>query len=140
MENNRFVKEGESDMPWPVVVMIALLTMGTAFMLFYDDMYHRGYMINRRRLLRFIEKGEASLVSCRVAMHDIREYILEIGGIHYRIWVWKDDRLTMSSEGNSDWIGLFLGSWTAVRLNRRLERAVTSLAGDADLTDGHEWE
>jgi len=140
MENNRFVKEGEGDMPWPVSALIALMTLGTAVTLFYDDMYHRGHMVNRRRLLKYIERGEASLVSFRVAMNEIQEYIVEIGGKHYRVWVWGDDRVSMSSEDYDNWIGLFLGSWTAARLNRRLKGAVTSLAGDEDLISDHEWD
>jgi hypothetical protein len=128
-----FIKESDCRENALAFILVAVLTLGLAFFFFYDDLYHRCYMVNRRRLLKAIRQGKVKVLHVRslFANKDITEYGLDVDGERVDFWIWYDARVSAHTDGDKNAIGLFEGSMLARTLRKRLSKAVQSLASES---------
>lgn len=139
-ERELFMKDDDcGKTPFVFTLAAVLLTLGLAFIFFYDELYERRYMVNRRRLLKAVRDGGVKVLHVRplLADNDITEYGLEVYGQRVDAWIWYDGRLSAHMDGNRDVVGLFQGSVCARVLNRKLSKAVESLAFEGG--EAREW-
>jgi hypothetical protein len=112
-----------------IFTILMIATCGLIWFLFYDEIFERKYMINRRRLIKAINSEEVTLVS---RLNPDSKYFNEIemfdvidqNGDVYDLWLWtRRDGIVKATVG-CDNIGLFTGSFFAKRLNDKLVRTV----------------
>lgn len=138
-----FLREGEGRVHPAIAIAVTLLTLGLSFIFLYDELHERHYMINRRRLLRAIRRGQVKVLHKRplFANEDITEYALDVDGESVNVWVWYDMRLSAHTHDDKNAIGLFEASLFARILRKRLVRAVESLASNMGIEkNALKWE
>jgi hypothetical protein len=124
-----FVEQKETK--WYTFLVFSILmiaTCGLVWFLFYDEIFERKYMVNRRRLINAIDNGEVTLVSRlnpdpkyfnEIEMFDV----IDQNGDVYNLWLWtRSDGVVKATV--SDHIGLFTGSLLGKRLNDKLVKTV----------------
>jgi hypothetical protein len=111
-----------------VFSILAIATCGLAWYFLYDEFFERKYMINRRRLINAINSGEVTLVKRLPAdpkyFNDIEMFdLIDQNGDKYDLWLWtKVDGVVKANI--ADYIGLFIGSLSAKRLNDKLVKTI----------------
>jgi hypothetical protein len=91
---------------------IILLCIPMAF--FYDLFVEYPYWNNRWKFRRHLKKNDVKIIhSDRINFksgYHTDEIDIEIQGTKYKLWIWNDEDITLSSErGEINYIGLFTG-------------------------------
>ena len=111
-----------------IFTILMIATCGLIWFLFYDEIFERKYMINRRRLINAINSGKVTLVKRSPAdpkyFNDIEVFdLIDQNGDAYDLWLWtRQDGVVKATVG--DYIGLFTGSLSAKRLNDKLVKTI----------------
>lgn len=123
-----FVEHKENRWMFILFFILMIATCGLIWFLFYDEVFKRKYMVNRRRLIKAIDSGEVTLVSRLNPdpkfLNDIEMFdVTDQNGDVYDLWLWtRQDGVTKATVG--DHIGLFTGSFFGRRLNDKLVKTV----------------
>lgn len=128
---NHFIDGGATEKWYHrlMFILLVIITLGFAFILFYDVLMDRKYYINRKRLIKRLKNGDGTLVCLNQVegfdwFEDIICYVYTLDDVNYKIWLWqregKDDKVTLSSDVYNDYIGLFTASSITRKQNRVL--------------------
>ena len=124
-----FVEHKENVVLTSILFFILMITtLGLVWFVFYDEVFERKYMVNRRRLIKAIKNGTVKIIQKEVPdsgyFADIEMYDINyVSGDVYDLWLWtREDGVVKATVG--DYIGLFTGSLTARSLNDKLVKAV----------------
>lgn len=112
-----------------VFTILMIATCGLIWFLFYDEIFERKYMVNRRRLIKAIDSGEVTLVSRLNPdpkyFNDIEMFdVIDQNGDAYDLWLWTRQDGVVKATVGSECIGLFTGSLLAKRLNDKLVKTI----------------
>jgi hypothetical protein len=123
-----FVEGKRNALSMVLFFILAAVTLGLVWLVFYDEFIERKYMVNRRRLIKAIKNGTVKVVQKPTLdpdyFSDIEMYdITYVSGEVYNLWLWtRSDGVIKASVG--DHIGLFTGSLSARLLNDKLVKTV----------------
>ena len=123
-----FVEHKENRWMFILFFILMITTFGLVWLFLYDEFFERKYMINRRRLINAINSGEVTLVKRLPAdpkyFNDSEMFdLIDQNGDKYDLWLWtKDDGFVKANI--ADYIGLFIGSLSAKRLNDKLVKTI----------------
>lgn len=112
-----------------VFTILMIATCGLIWFLFYDEVFERKYMVNRRRLIKAIDSGEVTLVSRLNPdpkyFNDIEMFdVIDQNGDVYDLWLWTRKDGVVKATVGSECIGLFTGSFFGRRLNDKLVKTI----------------
>ena len=122
-----------TDNPFYIVsfAVLTILTLGISALLFYDYFMENPYWYNRWKFRSLLKKGKAKIISDHKFKDiNIQEIIIEIESTKYKLWIWGDEDITLSSEdGKKSYIGLFTGTLITKWLKRDAVKRIKLLIG-----------
>jgi hypothetical protein len=122
-----------TDNPFYIVsfAVLTILTLGISALLFYDYFMENPYWYNRWKFRSLLKKGKVKIISEQKFKDvNIQEILIEIENTEYKLWIWGDEDITLSSEdGKKSYIGLFTGTLITKWLKRDAVKRIKLLIG-----------
>lgn len=103
----------DMNLEFPIAGLIfSILTLGIAFVLFYEFFYEPHYSYNQKKFYRLLRWNRVKMISAgrleEIGRDDITAYVIEINGKEYSVWIYGETHVTLSDTTKySDYIGLF---------------------------------